>query len=404
MNVFGVVAEYNPFHTGHGYLLEQTRRQLGADSAAVAVMSGNWTQQAQCAVADKWIRARLALMGGVDLVLELPTVWAVSSAQSFARGAVSLLHACGVVDTLSFGSESANLGALAEAAACLDSEDYSRALRRQLDGGGSFASCRQAAVRALAGAAVGDLLAAPNNNLGVEYLRSLRALHSSITPMTILRQGAAHNETCVQTSRFLSASHLRAELAKGNWEPALRFMPQGGAAILQGAPRPDPARLERAVLARLRSMTAQDWALLPDSGAAEGLPQRLARAGHSCTSLEDFFTMAKTKRYARARLARLVLWAYLGLQVSDVPETPPYLRVLGLSDRGRHLLSSMRKRAALPVITKPAHARKLDETCQRLLALECRCTDLYDLCFDPIPLPGREWREGPVVYSGVRPE
>ena len=129
MGAIGIVAEYNPFHTGHALQLARTRELLGADLPAVAVMSGCWVQQADCAVADKWTRARLALMGGVDLVLELPTVWAVSSAESFARGAVSILNAAGVVDVLSFGSESGDMEQLRQVAACLDGGEYPALLK-----------------------------------------------------------------------------------------------------------------------------------------------------------------------------------------------------------------------------------------------------------------------------------
>ena len=154
-------------------------------------------------------------------------------------------------------------------------------------------------------------------------------------------------------------------------------------------------RAERAVLARLRTMTAEDWAALPDSGAAEGLPPRLERAGRQCRSLEEFFSLAKTKRFTHARLRRLVVWAYLGLTQRDRPETPPYIRVLGFSARGRALLREMKGRSALPVITKPAHARQLDEAGRRLFVLEARCTDLYDLCLGTVPAPGREWTTSP---------
>lgn len=394
MHIFGVVAEYDPFHTGHARLLTATRARLGQDAAAVAVMSGCWTQRGQCALADPWTRARLALMGGVDLVLELPTLWAVSSAQSFARGAVSLLHECGAVDTLSFGSECGDLDALSAVADCLESEAYAAALRRHLDRGGGFAACRAAAVSELSGSAAGRLLAGPNNNLGVEYLCALRRLDSPIVPMTVLRRGAAHGappdgDTC-------SASWLREELLRGRWDAAGRFLPPGGLTLLQSVPLADPARIERALLSRVRTMTADDWALLPDSGQAEGLPHRLARAGRACRSMEEFFDLAKTKRYARSRLVRLALWAYLGLRECDVPPAPPYLRVLGMNERGKQVLAQMRKSASLPVIVKPAHAKKLDDTGRALFEAEARCTDLYDLCLDPVPAPGRAWRESPV--------
>ena len=396
MNIAGITAEYNPFHTGHAYQISALKAQLGPDTSVVAVMSGSWVQQGRPAVTDKWTRARMALNGGADLILELPTVWAASSAESFARGAVELLCRCGVIDTLCFGSETGELAPLLAAAECLDSPDYPEQLRKALEGGASFAAARQAAVEALIGPA-GAALASPNNNLGVEYLRALRSLHSNIKPVTIRREGAAHNSLDRTGEGFRSATQLRQHLARGEWEAVRPYVPAGNLDILQSAPLADPRLGERAVLACLRKMTAEDWAKLPDAGAGEGLPQRLERAGRQCRSLDDFFTLAKTRRYAMARLRRMALWAFLGLTAADVPAEPPYLRVLGFNARGREVLKQMKTTAQLPILTKPAHARELDGPGRRLFELEAQCTDLYGLFLPQLPPPGQEWTRGPII-------
>lgn len=396
MNIAGITAEYNPFHTGHAYQISALKAQLGPDTSVVAVMSGSWVQQGRPAVTDKWTRARMALNGGADLILELPTVWAAASAESFARGAVELLCRCGVIDTLCFGSETGELAPLLAAAECLDSPDYPEQLRKALEGGASFAAARQAAVEALIGPA-GAALASPNNNLGVEYLRALRSLHSNIKPVTIRREGAAHNSLDRTGEGFRSATQLRQHLARGEWEAVQPYVPAGNLDILQSAPLADPRLGERAVLACLRKMTAEDWARLPDAGAGEGLPQRLERAGRQCQSLDDFFTQAKTRRYAMARLRRMALWAFLGLTAADVPAEPPYLRVLGFNARGREVLKQMKTTAQLPILTKPAHARELDGPGRRLFELEAQCTDLYGLFLPQLPPPGQEWTRGPII-------
>lgn len=396
MNIAGITAEYNPFHTGHAYQISALKAQLGPDTSVVAVMSGSWVQQGRPAVTDKWTRARMALNGGADLILELPTVWAAASAESFAWGAVELLCRCGVIDTLCFGSETGELAPLLAAAECLDSPDYPEQLRKALEGGASFAAARQAAVEALIGPA-GAALASPNNNLGVEYLRALRSLHSNIKPVTIRREGAAHNSLDRTGEGFRSATQLRQHLARGEWEAVRPYVPAGNLDILQSAPLADPRLGERAVLACLRKMTAEDWAKLPDAGAGEGLPQRLERAGRQCRSLDDFFTLAKTRRYAMARLRRMALWAFLGLTAADVPAEPPYLRVLGFNARGREVLKQMKTTAQLPILTKPAHARELDGPGRRLFELEAQCTDLYGLFLPQLPPPGQEWTRGPVM-------
>ena len=400
MNAIGIVAEYNPFHTGHGYQLTSGRTALGEDTPVVAVMSGNWVQQARCAVADKWTRAKLAMLGGADLVLELPTVYAMSSAEKFAQGAVEILNAAGVITHLSFGSECGDADKLARTAEGLTSPEYLAALRELTDSGLSFAACRQKAAEQVLGEELGSLLSTPNNNLGVEYIRALKALNSPIVPTTVVRKGAAHNTIREDRPEFLSATQIRAMLYAGDFEGAQEWIVPGGADILKDADLPDLKWVERAMLAKVRTMSSEDWALLPDSGQAEGLPRRLEKAGQQCRSMEEFFELAKTKRYPHARLRRLALWAWLGLKEADRCEHPPYIRVLGFNERGQELLKQMKKTATLPIVTKPAHARKLDEAGRRLFELESRCTDLYDLCYETIPAPGREWRMDAVRMGG----
>lgn len=383
METAGIVAEYNPFHRGHAWHIAETRRRLGGEAPVVCVMSGHWVQRGECALADKWLRAALALDRGADLVVELPTPWAMASAESFARGAVSLLAATGVVDVLSFGSETGELAPLEEAAAALDAPDYPERLRAALGRGLSFPAARQEA----AGAAC---LSAPNNNLGVEYLRSLRALSSTIRPLTVPRQGAGHDGPAA--GGFASASELRRLLRAGRGEEAAPYLTAPWSEELA-----DMQHIERAVLARLRTMGEGDWAALPDGGGAEGLPSRLAKAAREAVSLEDFYTRAKTRRYPHARLRRLALAAFLGLRAAERPAAPPYVRVLGLGGRGRALLRKMKDTCPLPVIVKPAQARELDGPARMLFESEARYTDLYGLCF-PAPRPcGAEWIHSPVV-------
>ena len=372
MKVAGVAAEYNPFHAGHARHVAQTRRLLG-DCAVAAVMSGNFVQRGECAVFDKWTRARAALEGGVDLVLELPTVYAASSAEGFARGAVGILTAAGVVTHLSFGSECGDVDALRQVAACLDSGIYQAGLRRFLDEGMPFAACRQRVVEELLGSGLAGLLSGPNNNLGVEYIRALNAMKSGIGPVTVLRTGAGHDEG--DHPDCPSASFLREKILTG------------------GMPAENPAslkRCERGVLAALRSMDEADFAALPDSG--EGLANRLHRAARQGVTLDEVYDLAKTKRYAHSRIRRMVLWAFLGLTAADRPAAPPYLRVLGANARGREVLREMKTGAAAPVITKPAHGRGVP-----LLELEARCTDLYQLCREAPGPCGAEWTTSPVM-------
>lgn len=395
MKAAGIVAEYNPFHTGHAWHIAETRRILGADKPVVCVMSGSWVQRGECALTDKWTRAALALRGGADLVLELPLPWAVSSAEGFARGAVAALKATGVVDTLSFGSESGELDALKRLAGVLESQEYRDALRSELDKGKPFALARQkAALRC--GGKEALVLEGANDSLGVEYLR---AAGDALAPVAVLRQGNSHDSHC-PTEEFASASYLRRELRAGRGEKLSQWLAEGELEILQKADIARMENIERAMLARLRQMGEEDFAALPDSGEAEGLPARLVKAAGKAVSLEEFYALAKTRRYAHARIRRLALWAFLGLTAADrPPEGPSYLRVLGMNGRGKGLLREMKERATLPVLVKPAHIRQLEEGARWLFALECRGTDLFGLCMDEARPCSLDHTTSPVILE-----
>lgn len=397
MRVIGIISEYNPFHSGHRYQISETKRRLGEDSLIVCVMSGNWVQRGDAAICDKWTRAAMALRGGADLVLELPTVWAVSSAETFAEGGVSILDATGVVDTLSFGSESGSLAPLEKIASLLSSPTYSETLRCYLNQGLSFPVARQGAATELLGEGAA-CLQTPNNNLGVEYLRAIHRIGSSIQPHTLLRLGAAHDsETLGQD--FASASKLRQELLAGERLSLLPYLSTSDLDALTQAGLSSLSYVERAVFARLRIMSAEDFLLLPDCG--EGLHNRLARASIESSTLDELYANIKSRRYAHARIRRLVLWSFLSLTSADRPASPPYLRVLGMNHRGQRLLKEMKQSARLPILTKPAHAHHLPKEGQALFALEARCTTLYDLCrADFGNGAGKmEYSESPVILS-----
>ncbi len=385
MKTIGIVAEYNPFHTGHAWHIRETRRLFPEETAVVAVMSGNWVQRGECAITDKWSRAESALTGGADLVLELPAVWSTASAEGFARGAISILAATGVVDVLSFGSECGNIAPLREVARCLNSPDFPAALRRELKPRMSFAHCRRQAVVRLLGPERAALLDFPNNSLGVEYLRFLPP---NMEAVTIPRRGPGHDGETAE--EFASASLLRRWIRAGEVTSASPFLslPWKGEAA-------DMRHLERALIARLRSMTLAEAEALPDSG--DGLAARLLYAARQTANLDELYALTKTRTYTHARVRRLALYALLGLRRENIPAAPPYIRVLGFNRRGQALLREMNQKSSLPFFVKPAHVRRLSPEAQTLFAQEERFTDLFALCF-PSPRPGGlEWTSNPVV-------
>ncbi|MCI9482730.1 MAG: nucleotidyltransferase family protein [Oscillibacter sp.] len=393
MPIAGIIAEYNPLHAGHVHLMEEARCLLGPDTAILCVMSGDFVQRGDFALASKRARAAAAVESGADLVLELPLPWAVSPAEAFSAGAVELLENTGVVTHLVFGSECGDAAALNRVAAALNGEAFSERVRGELTAGDTFAAARQRAVSALTSREDAALLERPNNILGVEYCKSLQRLHSRIQAVTVLRTGAAHD-----AESGASSSAIRTLLRRGEREAALGCMAPAMriAYELEEGENRAPVfyeTCERAVLARLRSMEPADFAAL-DPGR-EGLRNRLYQAVRGGVTVEEILTAAKTKRYPLARLRRMVLWAYLGL--TEVPARVPYARPLAANAVGRSLLAAMRKKAAIPVLTKPAAVHRLPEDAIRLFELEARAADLYALAY-PAPAPGGgEWRARPVM-------
>ncbi len=404
MTAAGIITEYDPLHMGHVYLMAEARRLLGPDTGIICVMSGNYVQRGDFAIAGKFARAAAAVQSGADLVLELPVPWALSSAEGFAAGAMEILKATGAVTHLVFGSEGGDAAPLVRCAEALCGKGFPGKLREELKKGDSFPAARQRALEALLPEEDAAALSRPNDTLGVEYCKALRG--SGIRPMAVLRRGAGHDSETAGGG-FVSASAIRARIRRGEEEAALDLCAPAMAAAYRaerdaGRAPAALANCERAVLARLRFLEEADWAAL-DLGN-EGLYRRFARAGRSAASVAELLETVKTKRYPLARLRRMVFRAYLGLPPAP-PEKPAYLRVLAANKRGgTALLAGMRKTAALPVLTKPAAVRRLGPEAQSLFALEARAGRLYALaCPDPAAVPD-EWRTGPVICGEGRAE
>lgn len=389
MSVWGVVCEFNPFHKGHAALLSALRSR-GAETI-VCAMSGNFVQRGEPAIASKLARAEMAVRGGADLVLEVPTPWATDTAERFARGGVSVL-AMALCDTIAFGSESGDTAALQKAAAITGAADFPRQVTARMADGTPYAAARQQAAEAL-GVAPG-LLNRPNDILAVEYLKAAAAEEVDITPIAIPRLGASHDGEPVDG--IASASFIRRLLIEGN-DKAFTFISPYVAEILRrerekGTFPVDITNAERAVLDRLRRMTEADFAAF-DSGG-EGLYRRLHRAAGEAASLNELLESVKTRRYPTARLRRMILRCWLG--VASTPERVPYLRVLAANEAGRRHLRKLRDSGA-PVLTKAADVAALGPEAEALLRQEARCTDLYALCCPQVQRPGNEWRLTPYM-------
>ncbi len=392
MTAAGIICELNPLHSGHAYLMARLRQQ-GAD-AIVCAMSGNFVQRGEPALVNKLSRGEMALACGADLVLELPTPWAMATAETFARGGVQLLAMAGCTH-IAFGSECGDAALLQRTADALLAPELGEAVRRELAAGVTYAAARQRAVQARLG---GDaaVLRQPNDTLAVEYLKACRQQKIDITPILIQRVGAAHDGA--PEAGYASATHIRQLVREGSVEEACAYMPEAAAEILRrelaAGRTADGRNVERAILAGLRQMSEEDFAAY--DGGGEGLYHRVYDAVRRCTTMEELLAAVKTKRYTAARLRRLVLSAWLGLP--EAPADMPYARVLAANGTGRALLRQM-KQAERPVLTKAADVAVLGPAAETLFRREAACTDLYTLSYAALrqSVPGSDWRLTPVM-------
>ncbi len=389
MTVTAIIAEFNPFHNGHQLLAQAAREAGGKNSAVVAILSGNWVQRGAPALLPKGARARAALLSGIDLVVELPLAHAMSTAERFAYGGIALAEALGCVDFLAFGSETGALPPLEQCAAALLDPKVDAALREGLGEGLSYAAARQQAVARHLGEEAAAPLSRPNDTLAVQYLYELQRRKSPIRPFTIPRQGARHHDPREdEGSATASAAWVRERFQSGDLEAALPYLPPASWESLEQAVETgrwaDPAKLELPLLAALRRMEPRDFAALPD--LSEGLENRLWSAAGQGASLEEVLDLAVTKRYPRARLRRALLAACLGIPKEASRQPPPYLRVLGMNQRGAAVLSQAKKTASLPVSHSLARLERLGGRAGETARLEARATDLHGLLFrEPVP-------------------
>ncbi|HBQ63496.1 MAG TPA: hypothetical protein DD727_00925 [Clostridiales bacterium] len=350
----GIISEYNPFHNGHLYHIRQTRRKGGFDSV-VCIMSGNFVQRGGPAIVNKFVRAGCAVAGGADLVLELPFPYANASAGIFAAGAVKVLDALGIIDCLSFGSESGDLKSLVQVADLLagEPEEFRRSLRRHLKADLSFAAARQVAVAELLPESAA-LLSSPNDILGIEYIKALKTHNSRMVPMTILRQGAGDREITV-SGRLSSATAIRNLIHdrssgilpgerddKGDWGFLDEYMPGPCQTALQeaflaGSGPVDLEDFSTVILSVLRRMTPEETAALPD--VSEGLENRLKTAAVNSATAADLVRLAGTRRYPDSRIRRIMISALAGMQKEDQRViNADLVRVLAFNDKGRDLI------------------------------------------------------------------
>ena len=363
MQTVGVICEYNPFHLGHARQLELLRQKLGPETAIVCLMSGNYVQRGEPAIFDKCVRARAAAEAGADLVLELPVTAVLRSAEGFAAEGVRILSALGC-GFLGFGCESGDGDASLRAAEASCMPEFEQALHTNMQTGLSYAAARQRALEALG--QDGQLLMKPNDILAFEYCRALLTQNSPMRPLAVLRPGDYHAYTPDAENPSATAVR-RLILSGGDWR---RYVP---AECLYEEAAPHALIWgERAMLARLRGLEKQDWARA--AHGSEGLWSKVWRAVQTQPDYEHILEAAKSKRYPRTRLQRLLLCAYLGIDAGQLAEVPPYVRALAFDEQGQTLLRQAKKRGEICLVNAGQRPPDLP-----YYAMECRAADLYTL-------------------------
>ena len=378
-NVLGIIAEYNPFHNGHLYHLKESKRKCNA-KYVVAIISGNFTQRGDASIVNKFEKAKMAIENGIDMVIELPTLYSISSAENFADGAIKILNELNFITHISFGSESGNINQLNDIASILtdEPEEFSKLLKEELRKGSSFPVARQNAIEKFLNLTnkneFNKLLKSPNNILAIEYLKALKKTKSNITPITIERKNVDYySENIVEN--FASSTKIRKEISENlnmytnimdinnmdinnmnmnnmdvNMDMFLNScMPKKSYDIIKeniekGNCIQSLKCFEDMIFYKLRSMQINEIKELPD--VCEGLENVIKKASNETNSLEDLINKCKSKRYTRTRIQRILIYALLGITRQDMEMSEnvnPYIRVLAVNKNGRELLSIINK-------------------------------------------------------------
>lgn len=391
--VLGIIAEYNPFHNGHLYQIEQAKKQTGADYV-IAVITGNFTQRGNTSLVNKWIKTDMALQSGVDIVIELPTVYSISSAENFAEGAIKILDSLKIVDTLCFGTETADFAALNNIANVLYNEpkEYVSLLNHELGKGVSYPKARESALMMYLNdiKRYANILSGSNNILAIEYLKALKKLKSTMRPFSVQRKKVYYNDEKI-VDEFASSTAIRKLVARGQYDEIRKVVPTSSYMLLKEEIRKgsfvlDILKFEKEILYNLRKMTISEISELQD--VTEGLEHVIKNAANSCNSILDLMDMVKSKRYAQTRIQRILLYALLGITKKDMlnaRKITPYVRVLGFNKNGREMLSEIckeNKRINMITSVKKFEELNLNKTLKEMLDKDIFATNVYTLGYE----------------------
>lgn len=408
-NVVGIIAEYNPFHNGHAYHLAKSKQEAKADYT-IAVVSGNFVQRGNVSLVDKWTKADMALSNGADLVIELPTIYSISSAENFAYGAIKILDSLNIVDYVSFGSELCDIDVLERCADILykEPQKFVNLLNHELSKGLSFPKARENALLMYLNdiRKYSNILSNPNNILAIEYIKALKKLKSRIRPIAIKRVNVGYNDLKTNNN-FASATAIREKLINNNPGGLSKLMPPNSYRLLYNSIKKghfvnDITNFEKEILFTLRKMSLKEIANLPD--VSEGLEHAIKNAASSCNTLKEFMNIIKTKRYTNTRIQRILLYALLGITKNDMKasfKAAPYIRVLGMNKKGKDLISVIsRSNPNLNIITSVK--KYIDSSSNKalinMLNTDINATNIYTLGFQKDSWSNLDFTHNMIIY------
>lgn len=382
MNITGIITEYNPFHNGHLYHLNSAKEVTNCDGI-ICIMSGNFVQRGEPALIDKWKRAEMALLNGVDLVIELPTFYALSSAEFFASGAIKILNSIGVVNNIFFGSESGNIELLHKIAKLLtfESDILKDSIKENLKTGVTYAKARELSlINILNEDSLAEVLSNSNNILGIEYIKALLKINSTIIPLTMKREGSNYNDKELSTI-FSSATSIRKNLKNGKDLSSLNpYMPKESLNILNNLIKSNyPFVFEEEIYHYVKYKLLTNCVNFNNLfDAKEGLDNKFLKEIYFSSSYEDLIFRVKSKRYTYTKISRLITQIFLSLDNYSanelIKDTNLYARVLAFNNTGKLILKEMKKNSAIPIITKVP--KNIDNP---LLSLDIQATKAYSI-------------------------
>ena len=388
----GIVCEYNPLHNGHLYHMDMTEK-AGADSI-ICVMSGNFVQRGECACVDKWKRAEATIKCGANLVLDLPVPWAMGSAESFARGSISLLSHFNI-DILSFGSETENEELLHFCAKISEYEDVGELLKKYVSQGDNYPAALTKAVAELFGDKRAEAISSPNSTLAVEYIKQLYKYAPDCKILPIKRVAVGHDSKSINDG-FASASRIRQLIGNDNLSEFIPpFMEKAiTEGIADGTVPYKTDHAERAVLSELRQMKREEYSLYVTDES--GLSDRIYNSVKTAVNLNELCEFSKSKNYTHSRVRREVMNLYLRIPKEFHRYEPPYIRILAADEKGLSLLKGVRN---IPLVTKHSDAQNLDSFGKEVYSLQCSSTDKFALMSRKIGYCGMEQKKSLIIVK-----